>query len=148
MSWVQYDFVLMFCIWGFFSALICLDIDRDHTVRCKLVLSPLTAYLCCNVDPPGSEGWYCIGVTWVSEVSLSCFDFVLRVIWTTRQGEKNLRRSQFGTAVIMLIRHRLCDYDAFKWHGYFGSIYFNVNPLRNKILVTNRDEVLKPKFND
>lgn len=126
MSWVQYNFVLMFCIWGFFSALFCLDIDRDHTVRCKHVLSPLTAYLCCNVDPPRSEGWYCIGVTWVSEVSLSCFDFVLHVTWTTRQGEKNLRRSQFGTAVIMLIRHRLCDYDAFKWHGYFGSAFFDL----------------------
>lgn len=30
----------------------------------------------------------------------------------------------------------------------FWFIYFNVNPLRNKILVTNRDEFLKPKFND
>lgn len=31
----------------------------------------------------------------------------------------------------------------------FWFIYFNVKfPLRNKILVTNRDEFLKPKFND
>lgn len=47
----------------------------------------------------------------------------------------------------MLIRHRLYDYDTFKWHAsnleaFFWFIYFNVNPLRDKILVTNRDEFL------
>lgn len=146
MSWVEYGFVLL-CFAFVFWLLFCLDTDRDHTVRCKHVLSPLTAYLCCNADPLRSEGWYGIGVTWVSEVSLSCLHFVLCVTWTTRQGEKNLRRSQFGTAVIMLIRHRLYDYDTFKWHAsnleaFFLFIYFNVNPLRDKILVTNRDEFL------